>query len=61
MKINLPKTGDTRVRKGFLFFPRIIEHEMRWLEYAEWVEEWSGYLQFGLGCWVAIAWAEEAK
>ena len=30
------KTGDKRIRKGFLFFPKCIKGEHRWLERAEW-------------------------
>lgn len=29
-----PKHGDTKVEKKFLFFPVIIDEELRWLETA---------------------------
>ena len=30
--------GDTRIRRSFLFFPKLIEREWRWLETATWIE-----------------------
>lgn len=38
MKWANPQHGDTRVRKGFLWFPRTIGRETRWLEKAVWEE-----------------------
>jgi len=37
MRINFnksPKIGDKRIRTKFLLFPRIINGEFRWLEFA---------------------------
>jgi hypothetical protein len=34
-----PSIGDTRERQGFLFSPRRIDGEWRWLENAAWIEE----------------------
>lgn len=34
----LPKEGDLRNRKAFLFLPMTIDKETRWLEFAEWAE-----------------------
>ena len=28
------------IRKGFLFFPKTVHYQTRWLEYAEWEAEW---------------------
>jgi len=45
------RIGQMRVRKGFLFFPKSIYGEMRWLEMAEWQEQvCSGFK------WVATDW-----
>jgi hypothetical protein len=33
-----PNVGDNRARRGFLFFPKTIDGETRWLEYAYWVQ-----------------------
>ncbi len=38
-KTNWIKPGDERVRHHFLLFPRFINHEWRWLEWATWTEE----------------------
>lgn len=32
------KAGQIRRNKGFLFFPKEINEEVRWLEYAHWEE-----------------------
>lgn len=37
---NLPSAGDYRLRHGFLFFPRSLEEELRWLEQARWEEQY---------------------
>ena len=59
-----PKTGDTRIRKGFLYFPKIIEIEIRWWEYAEWEEtyfetNWMEGRWFGE--WKVTQWMNTAK
>lgn len=33
-----PILGDKRKRKTFLIFPKTINNECRWLEFAEWEE-----------------------
>lgn len=35
-----PEFGTIRIRSGFLFFPKRIGKETRWLELAVWAEEW---------------------
>ena len=57
MKWLVPKEGDTRVRSGFLFFPKIINGEERWLEWARWEEEWQ-FWGYDAG-WVPIAWLSD--
>ena len=32
--------GTTRVKSGFLIFPKTIENETRWLEYARWEQRY---------------------
>lgn len=41
MRFNIKqlKIGDVRFKKRFLLFPKTIFPETRWLEYAEWAEE----------------------
>lgn len=60
MKIRLhtkpaPEIGATRIRSGFLFFPRIIGDEFRWLRDASWLEVYrpSGDASAG---WFAMDW-----
>ena len=38
-KMEKRRLGETRTVNGFLFFPKWIDGEMRWLEKAYWVEE----------------------
>lgn len=47
MKINLkkylstnPRIGQKRRKSGFLFFPKVIDGELRWLKYAAWIERY---------------------
>lgn len=35
-----PRCGDYRVRQGFLWFPKTIGIETRWLERAKWKEQY---------------------
>lgn len=37
----LPNLGDRRQRSGFLWLPKRIGNEIRWLERACWIEEWQ--------------------
>lgn len=56
VRINSP--GDKRVKSRFLFFPKIINEEFRWLEIATWEEQWQrGAGTMGVGYhWVALRW-----
>lgn len=36
----LPKDGDTREKTKFLWLPKEINQEIRWLEYARWQERY---------------------
>jgi hypothetical protein len=38
MRWKIKRVGDRRTVKRFLFFPRCIDGERRWLEIAEWVQ-----------------------
>lgn len=46
-----PVTYAERKRFGFLFLPKVIGHEWRWLEWAHWKQMYIG----GLG-WCSIEW-----
>lgn len=60
MRFPIPANDDTRVRSGFLFFPKTINGEVRWLERARWLEKyvwWSMPIhQTG---WVPQYWIDE--
>jgi len=57
------KIGTRRIRTGFLFFPKLIQGQWRWLEYASWEEifkKWEAHppdLHSITVCgWRAIKW-----
>ena len=56
--------GTTRQKTAFLWFPKEISHDVRWLEVATWEEEyytWRGTLSYVLyGEWVATRWVDES-
>lgn len=72
MKWRVPQNGDTRVRKRFLLFPKlmpirspraktVVDHikEWRWLCFAQWTQHWTA--RTGLSGhkymgWVDLAW-----
>jgi hypothetical protein len=59
-----PKEGDLRHKTRFLFFPKTIDRQARWLELATWAEEcrivtyrlpksnWTELV------WIPISWRE---
>jgi hypothetical protein len=55
-----PENADTRLRVGFLLFPRCIDGEWRWLERAAWTQRfrWEHHPECGhLAYWDDVAWA----
>lgn len=58
-----PKVGDLRSRSGYLFFPKKIQGQWRWLEQASWTERYSlDWVSSFSGThyykWKSIAWVE---
>ena len=51
-----PGVGATRKRQGFLFLPKIIDDEFRWLEYAWWLDEMKSGLMEDGSRWEAERW-----
>lgn len=51
MRRQCPKAGDYKIRKGFLFFPKRIGDQIRWLEFAEWKREFMSW-----GFWNDTQW-----
>ena len=37
----LPREGETRQVSGFLFLPKGVKHQWRWLEDATWYEQYT--------------------
>ena len=59
MKRQLAKPGSERVRSGFLWWPRVIRNEWRWLERARWREKCAGNFFFdGVRHWWGVEWLE---
>ena len=54
-----PKREEKRERCGFLWYPKRIDREWRWLEFAAWIETYI-YVYHKVGdCgerWVATEW-----
>ncbi len=53
-----PRLGEMRRRAGFLFLPKTIGRETRWLEWAAWDDIWSERLVTSLPVrdWRPWAW-----
>jgi hypothetical protein len=50
-----PREGVFRIKRGFLFFPKSIKGEWRWLERAVWQEVYiTRYMS--TGAWEAVMW-----
>ena len=62
MKINFGKViyndGRYRVREGYLFLPKVINHELRWLTKATWQEEYHDMGKYDLQTY---SWWEKTK
>lgn len=56
MRWSSPKHLDTRIRSGFLFTPKRIGKETRWLEHATWLETFHEYGSTSGSDWVPTAW-----
>ena len=57
MRGSIRKRGETRVKSGFLLFPKWINHQWRWLEYAKWEQRWSsGLFHYE---WWNIKWVDD--
>ena len=54
------KVGDVyyRKRKKFLFFPKTIDNEKRWLEVAEWEEYWHNNTSWEYMRWIPTKWID---
>ncbi len=50
-----PKIGDKRNVRGFLWWPKFIDGEVRWLESSGWVEV---YECIDGPCWEPIQWVD---
>lgn len=56
-KTKCPKPNEQRLKQRFLFFPKCINNEYRWLEKATWAQVYvKGY---GSGYWADWKWWKE--
>lgn len=62
---NPPKFGQHRHRSGFLWLPKTIQGETRWLEFADWQETYQvdfrsmGYgVCVKVGIWAPTCWLD---
>lgn len=58
------RTGELRKKSRFLFWPKTIDEETRWLEWVTWYERWRvkpGYqlLEAHEEKWFDYAWADD--
>jgi hypothetical protein len=51
-----PVEGERRIKRKFLWFPKCLKGQYRWMETAEWVVE-AYYRDWGL-YWRPIAWVD---
>jgi hypothetical protein len=57
-KLPGPKKHEQRIRSGFLLFPKTIAGELRWWEWAQWMQEYDSG-RYDIQCWSAwvdISW-----
>jgi len=50
-----PTEGDERVINRFLFFPKLLGEEWRWLEWAEYKQRYAVY-EYSSNCWEDKEW-----
>lgn len=50
-----PEIGDCRVKVAFLWLPKKINNEWRWMEWAAWEEQYDEYKG---SWWLATRWLE---
>ena len=56
--ISKPKDLSKRTKSGFLFFPRIVNDQLRWLCWATWIEIYHVAQYSGLDEWIASEWID---
>ena len=53
---NAPYHGDIRTKSKYLWFPKMIHREFRWLERAKWIDEYV--MNAGGAQWFAREWLD---
>ena len=53
-----PVDSLIRAREGFLWLPKIIAGELRWLERARWMEQYTRFWGCSSPEWVGIRWLD---
>lgn len=55
-----PQIDEIRIRTGFLWFPKTLEFQTRWLEVASWEEEYNWVYDGGF-YWEPLRWVNDKK
>lgn len=62
MRWNMTRIGCKRRKRGFLLFPKLCLHptqvDWRWLEFAEWEEEYRPSGSMGAPSWECVKWLD---
>ena len=53
------KDGEIQIKTGFLFFPKEIGTEIRWLETATWAKRYYRFLSGPGGFWIDKRWEDD--
>ena len=56
-----PKYGDERIKERFLFFPKIIDYELRWLCRARWKQQYCFEYTSGFPTWHDVNWLDDEE
>lgn len=59
MRFKKKVEGKTRIKSRFLFFPKEIRGDMRWLEYASWEDELHVIQTYSY--WWPVRWIDKEK
>lgn len=61
MRRRLAHWGKERMRQGFLWWPKEIGNDWRWLEDARWVEECRKGAFTGKRFWLPLRWLDHGE
>lgn len=59
MRWRTTEDGDIRQRRSFLALPKLVSGEWRWLEHAQWCEEYDDGSGRRYAGWYSTNWIDE--